>query len=93
MKYLFILILAAGCAKTADSVAPAAMPLNSVSCSQITELRQRVGILSAKQNTAAGNDVVGVIFIGLPIGSMSGGDVETELAIAKGQLLVAEAKC
>ena len=93
MKHLIILILVAGCAKQANMVAPTAIPVNSVSCSQIADLRLKVASLSARQNTAANNDALGVVLLGLPVASMSGNDVEAELSIAKGQLMAAESKC
>ncbi len=47
--------------------------------------RQRLAILSNKQTKTANSDALGVFLIGLPVGSMGGGDNEAEIAILKGR--------
>ena len=42
--------------------------------------------LSAAQESAADADVIGVFLLGLPLSSMSGGDKEALVAVAKGRL-------
>jgi orotate phosphoribosyltransferase-like protein len=96
MKYTLLLVtilLATACAKRADSVAPANIPVNSVSCDQRADIMRRVAELSARQNQTATNDTIGVLLIGVPTSSLNGKDVETDLAIAKGQLLAIEQRC
>jgi hypothetical protein len=96
MKYTFLLatlLLATACAKRADSVAPANIPVSAVSCDQRADVTRRVAELSARQNQTATNDTVGVLLIGVPTSSLNGKDVETDLAIAKGQLLAIEQRC
>jgi len=39
----------------------------------------------AQQNQARSNDAVGVFFIGLPVSSMSGGNIAPQIATLKGQ--------
>ena len=43
-------------------------------------------MLSAAQQSAATQDTVGVLLLGVPIASMSGGDKEAQLASEKGKL-------
>ncbi len=38
------------------------------------------------ESNAATNDALGVFLIGLPVSSMSGGDKEAAISVAKGQL-------
>ena len=46
--------------------------------------KKNVATLSDQQQKARSGDTIGVILIGIPTGSLSGGDVETQLAQAKG---------
>jgi hypothetical protein len=86
-------IVLAGCASRASSVAPVAVPSSNyagLSCEETkTMLSQKQAAQSAltkSQNTAATVDAVGVFFLFLPVGSIFGGDVEGELAQAKGEV-------
>ena len=45
-----------------------------------------LAIASAKQRETSNNDALGVFLLGLPLGSMSGGDVAPEVAELKGQV-------
>jgi hypothetical protein len=60
------------------------------SCSQLlaerTTISQELENLSAKQKTAANGDAWGVFLLGLPLSSMSGGDQEAMIAVAKGKV-------
>lgn len=82
----------ASCAKGAGAVAPIAVPVaeyGRMDCNQLLNARlanvQTVAALSSSQDRASTNDAVGVLLIGLPIGSMGGGDREGDLAVAKGR--------
>ena len=96
MKFKLIAITAltlAACAKQPDAVEPTKFdhkPYMPMSCKALTakqvEGRQAVESLSARQKKAADNDALGVFLLGLPLASMSGGDPEAQLSIAKGQL-------
>ncbi len=61
-----------------------------MNCRQLRQLdetwQQNVKVLSEQQQKARTGDTVGVILIGIPTGSLSGGDVEPKLAHAKGHL-------
>lgn len=62
----------------------------SFSCSQLSteEIRitQELENLSANQRRAANGDAWGVFLLGLPISSMSGNDLETAIAVARGRV-------
>lgn len=85
-------ILVAGCAKRPESIAPSyvsALPYQSLSCSQLAEEMARVNAAyttaAQQQNDAADGDAVGVIFLGLPTSTLSGGNVAAQVASLKGQ--------
>lgn len=42
--------------------------------------------LEAAQRATVNSDGVGVFLVGIPIGSLGGGDVETQVSVEKGQL-------
>lgn len=73
-------LMLASCAAPPERIA--GVP-NAGKCTQAD--RQRLAILSNKQEKAANGDALGVFLIGLPVASMSGGDNETEIAILKGR--------
>lgn len=82
----------AGCAKTPESIAPAYVsPLNyqALDCDQIAEETARVETalvqVYAQQRDARTNDIVGVIFLGLPVSSLSGDNVASQVARLKGE--------
>jgi hypothetical protein len=82
----------AGCAPTPESIQPAyvsEVPYQSWSCHQLGEelsrLDSALSTASVQQNTARSNDVAGVIFLGLPVGSMSGQSIAPTIARYKGE--------
>lgn len=82
----------AGCAPTPESIQPAyvsEVPYQSWSCLQLGEESSRLdnalATASVQQNTARSNDVAGVIFLGLPVGSMSGQSIAPTIARYKGE--------
>ena len=84
--------LAVGCAPTPESIQPAYVsyvPYLSWSCQQLGEelfrLHAALATASGQQNTARSNDVAGVIFLGLPVGSMSGQSIAPQIARYKGE--------
>jgi hypothetical protein len=54
---------------------------------QQASLTAQVNRLSKSQRNARNGDIVGVVLIGLPVSSMTGNDVEKDLAKARGELL------
>jgi len=88
---LFVL---AGCASSASSVAPIALPSSNykgLSCGDtktaLMQARSRQAALSKSQDNASTGDFIGVFFVLLPLGSVFGDDVEGELALVKGEVL------
>ena len=80
------------CAPAPESIAPAyvsEVPYRSWTCEQLGEenvrLHQALATASTAQSKARTNDTVGVILIGLPVGSMSGQSIAPQIALYKGQ--------
>jgi hypothetical protein len=80
------------CAPTPESIQPAyvsEVPYQSWSCQQLGEemgrLNNALSTASVQQNTARSNDTVGVIFLGLPVASMSGQSIAPQIARYKGE--------
>lgn len=80
------------CAPTPESIAPAyvsEVPYRSWTCEQLGEesvrIHQALATASVAQDKARTNDTVGVILIGLPVGSMSGQSIAPQIALYKGQ--------
>ena len=96
MRSLFLVCavaaLAAGCAKSPESIAPAYIsPLgyHNLACDQLGEEGARVAAalaqVSQQQRNARTNDTIGVIFLGLPVSTLSGGNVADQVARLKGE--------
>jgi hypothetical protein len=86
-------IAVSGCAKRPDAIAPVTAPAGAyqnLSCTQSQQERMRLGqslaALEVQQNNTATGDAIGVFLIGLPLGSVGGGDVEGQIAAQKGQV-------
>ena len=82
----------AGCAASPESIAPSyisEVTYQAWSCQQLGEESYRLSAAlsnaSNQQNQVRTNDTVGVILIGLPVSSMSGGNVAPEVARLKGE--------
>lgn len=87
------LALVAACAKQPEQIAAIDVGGDAYaqhSCSQLvnekTVVSQELANLSAKQKSAATGDAWGVFLLGLPLSSMSGGDQEAMIAVAKGKV-------
>jgi hypothetical protein len=86
------LAILAGCAAKPETIAPAyvsTIPYETWTCAQLASEAQHIeGAMTsayAQQNQARTNDAVGVFFIGLPVSSMSGGNIAPQIATLKGQ--------
>ncbi|MEM7241518.1 MAG: hypothetical protein AAF429_04985 [Pseudomonadota bacterium] len=86
-------VLLAGCATPPAKVQAlqvSTAEYDDMNCRQLRTVKstweQNVAALSEQQQKARTGDTIGVILIGIPTGSLSGGDVETQLAQAKGHL-------
>lgn len=103
MKYLVLPIVSASlilsaCAKRPESIAAVDMDTQTyqnLSCKSLlqeqTKIRNELEALSAQQNSAADSDALGVFLLGIPWSSMSGGDREALIAVAKGRVNAIEA--
>jgi hypothetical protein len=85
-------LIVTGCAPTPESIQPAyvsEIPYRSWTCEQLGEeaarLEAALTTASMQQNNARSNDTVGVIFLGLPVASMSGQSIAPQIALYKGQ--------
>lgn len=97
--------LLCGCAKSADSIAPAYVSdisYRPLTCSDLAietaRLQTALARASAQQDNARANDTVGVILIGVPVSSLSGDNIAPEVARLKGELetisrVTVEKKC
>ncbi|WP_041670559.1 hypothetical protein [Cereibacter sphaeroides] len=93
VAFASLMILLAACAKQPDRIAAVEVGGDNYSrhnCRQLASERlaisQDLANLSAKQKSAANGDAWGVFLLGLPLSSMSGGDQEAMIAIAKGKI-------
>ena len=85
-------ITLAACAKKPESIAPAyvsGLNYKGLTCPQLREEYTRLSAAyttaAEQQNNARTNDVVGVLFIGLPVSSLSGDNIAPEIARLKGE--------
>lgn len=103
MKVNLLLVLGvvtiSACAKQPDQIAAVDIGAESYSrysCSQLvserTKISQELENLSARQKSAASGDAWGVFLLGLPLSSMSGGDQEALIAVAKGKVQAIDQK-
>jgi hypothetical protein len=81
-----------GCAATPESIIPSyvsTLTYSNLSCQQLGEEEARVSaaytVAAGQQNSARTNDTVGILLLGLPVGSMTGENVAPEVANLKGQ--------
>lgn len=92
-----ILSLAA-CAQSPSSIAPVSMgnAFSTLNCQQaVNDLaaeRQTLAALEGKQKGAVAGDAIGVLLIGVPMSSLTGGDVSGHIATSKGKILALEAR-
>lgn len=103
-KNMRIVILAAlvavlsACAQQPNSITPVSVgdAYSGISCKQASKLYNaelvKVPSLVAKQKNAVTGDAVGVFLIGVPVSSLSGDDLEGEIAVTKGKLLALGAR-
>ena len=91
--FLPVLAIIAACAQKPENIAAANIGSNEYrgySCKNLAEAKlqhsQNLANLSADQKKAATGDAIGVVLLGIPLSSMSGGDKETAIAVTKGHL-------
>lgn len=88
-----IAALLGACAPAPETIQAAYVsdiPYRSYTCEQLgeenTRLNQALATASVAQSSARTNDTVGIILIGLPVGSMSGQSMAPQIALYKGQI-------
>jgi hypothetical protein len=84
--------LVCGCAAPPEAIGPAYVSpyqYSNLNCRELQEEAQRVDAAlaqaSAQQEQARGNDIAGVILIGVPVSTLSGTNVAPQVASLKGQ--------
>lgn len=92
MFVMFAAVLAAGCAKSPESISPAyvsEMHYRAWTCEQLAQERSHLAAAlttaSAQQEQARSNDIAGIILLGLPVASLSGDNIAPEVARLKGE--------
>jgi len=90
---MIVVMTAAACAPAPETIGPAYvsdLPFRTYSCEQLGEeqarLSQALATASTQQSKARANDVMGVIILKLPIGSLSGQAVTPLISLYKGQI-------
>jgi hypothetical protein len=86
-------IFTAGCAKSPESITAfyiSDAKYSSLKCDELADERGRLeaalATASAQQDNARTNDTVGVVFLGLPVSSLSGENIAPEIARLKGEI-------
>ena len=84
--------LCAGCAAAPEDIGPSyasPMTYRDWTCDQLTDEGHRLAAAvrnaSQRQDQARANDALGVVLIGLPLGSMSGQNIAPEIGRLKGE--------
>lgn len=88
-----LLVALASCAKPPEKIQAVAMDegqFANLSCDQIkaqkSSYQHDYDTLAKQQTATANNDALGVMFLGVPSGSLTGGDKETPIAVLKGKM-------
>lgn len=94
---LGLVLLLVACAKAPESIAPAyvsQVSYQSWTCTQLQEEGSRLSNAlveaSTQQRNARTNDTLGIIFIGLPVSSLSGDNIAPQVANLKGQIIAVQ---
>jgi hypothetical protein len=77
-----MIALTTACAKSPDKIQAIAIQGN-FKCS---EEKPTLAALEAPQRNARNGDTIGVILTGIPVSSLAGNDLETQVAVAKGRV-------
>lgn len=86
------------CAKSPSAIEPLSMgnAYDGIECGRAIVERasaaNALAALSSKQQSAVAGDAVGVLLIGVPVSSLTGGDVSGEIALRKGQVAALDAR-
>lgn len=86
------------CAQSPNSIAPVSMgnAFATVSCAQalhdLNAERQALVAFESKQRGAVAGDAIGVFLIGVPVSSLTGGNVAGQIGASKGKVMALEAR-
>ena len=86
------------CAQSPDAIAPVSMAgaFDGMSCpsarAALIAERQTLASLDSAQRSAVAGDAVGVLLIGVPMSSLTGGDKAGLIAASKGKVLALETR-
>jgi hypothetical protein len=95
---LAALAILAACAQSPDSIAPVSMAgaFDGLSCAAARQLlAAETPILAAledQQRGAVAGDAIGVFLIGVPVSSLTGGNVAGDIAASRGKVLALQAR-
>lgn len=88
----------AACAQSPASIPPVSMgaAYDGISCQRAGGERQAaasaLAALSSKQQGAVTGDAIGVLLLGVPVASLTGGDVSGQIALEKGKVAALDAR-
>jgi hypothetical protein len=92
------LVALGACAKQPGKIAPVSIgdAYSNISCKRAASLYDaeaaKVPGLVASQKSAVAGDAVGVFLLGVPMSSLSGGDLEGEISTTKGKIVALGAR-
>jgi hypothetical protein len=95
---LVLALVVSACAQSPSAIPPVSMAgaYDDISCDRARQMlaaeRTTLASLSAAQQGAVTGDAVGVLLIGVPMSSLSGGDKAGEIGLSKGKIAAFEAK-
>lgn len=91
--WICALLLLAGCAKMPEDIAPTAVsadPYMQMSCEGLAQQRQvkqaELKRLEEQQAETSKRDEAWMVIVHVPVASMNGGDIEPQVASAKGHI-------
>lgn len=94
----FSILSLTACAPGPDAIAPIPMggAYAAADCRTAADAlareRATLAALENRQRGAAAGDTIGVLLLGLPVSSMTGGDVSGQIAAAKGTVIALESR-
>jgi len=92
------LALVAACAKSPESIMPISMAgaFDGTTCAAARALlateAQSLATLNERQRGAVAGDAIGVLLIGVPMGSLTGNNVEGQIAATRGKVIALQAR-
>jgi len=91
MFYVISALVFTGCAAVPEAISPAyvsQVTYSDWSCSQLKNeaihLQRALAVASEQQKKARNNDIAGIIWLGVPVSSLSGDNIAPQIANLKG---------